>query len=682
MTIVSTQTILHFSLGPVQAFVGQARRTRDLWAGSFLLSWLAGQAMRAIERGEFGTIDVPDIGTDVLYRALSGQGGNPRVGSLPNRFRAVIVGDGNAAGEAARQAIQQKWTALADLVWDTFIKEAAVHGGPTGGGTKAIWDRQIAHLWDMVWVVGESQSAAEDVAWLDARKNWRTWSPPPEPGDHCMLMGDWQEISGFVRARAGERKQQDEFWRTVRETVAERVYGTATTIELGETERLCAPALVKRLFPVLFAQRIGAAAKATEIIGFVPCGPVEPQHQADTVRTWRSTAHISATPWLRRIVREYEDQCDKYVDKVKNLADANGARGVIIAERGHALPGIPHEIGELDGRLFYEDSLLQKDSRSWGRPLNDPDQGMALRRQLAQHLAELQRDTGPRGLGRQLKAATKASPFFAILLMDGDNMGKLIGSGTKVSDALANFAKAAAAHRGDHVTIYAGGDDYLGLFPLPDVIDAAMALRRSYLDAFRGRVSEEAVVAASISAAIIFAPYDGPLTQLIREGHRLLDEVAKDANGRDSLAVSVLKSSGEMATWVSKWGDGEQNAAALAALATNMAEDPEHSSSYIYKLDRLYGDYYRGRNLKENEKQRLEKILLAERLVGRDINETKLDEAKGQRDAVLAACLTKGTRGSTSFERFSLAGAFIARFLADNGFVERERGPRIQEKAA
>ena len=34
--------ILHISIGPVQKFVGQARRTRDLWAGSFLLSWMAG----------------------------------------------------------------------------------------------------------------------------------------------------------------------------------------------------------------------------------------------------------------------------------------------------------------------------------------------------------------------------------------------------------------------------------------------------------------------------------------------------------------------------------------------------------------------------------------------------------------------------------------------------------------
>ena len=40
---------LHFAIGPVQSFVGQARRTRDFFAGSFLLSWLAAVAMREVQ---------------------------------------------------------------------------------------------------------------------------------------------------------------------------------------------------------------------------------------------------------------------------------------------------------------------------------------------------------------------------------------------------------------------------------------------------------------------------------------------------------------------------------------------------------------------------------------------------------------------------------------------------------
>ena len=37
---------LDLSIGPVQSFVAQSRRTRDLWGSSYLLSYLAAHAMR------------------------------------------------------------------------------------------------------------------------------------------------------------------------------------------------------------------------------------------------------------------------------------------------------------------------------------------------------------------------------------------------------------------------------------------------------------------------------------------------------------------------------------------------------------------------------------------------------------------------------------------------------------
>ncbi|MCX7597872.1 MAG: hypothetical protein N2512_03250, partial [Armatimonadetes bacterium] len=39
---------VHIFFGPVQEFVSEARRTRDLWVGSWLLSYLAGQAMHCL----------------------------------------------------------------------------------------------------------------------------------------------------------------------------------------------------------------------------------------------------------------------------------------------------------------------------------------------------------------------------------------------------------------------------------------------------------------------------------------------------------------------------------------------------------------------------------------------------------------------------------------------------------
>ena len=71
---MSEHRVFHFTLGPVQGFVSQARRTRDLWAGSFLLSYLSGHAMKAIiDAG--GTIVFPKVSeadtiTDPLLAAI------------------------------------------------------------------------------------------------------------------------------------------------------------------------------------------------------------------------------------------------------------------------------------------------------------------------------------------------------------------------------------------------------------------------------------------------------------------------------------------------------------------------------------------------------------------------------------------------------------------------------------
>lgn len=56
---------LMFQIGPVQEFIAQARSTRDLWSGSYLLSWLMAHAIKAL---------TDRIGPDaVLYPFLRAQ---------------------------------------------------------------------------------------------------------------------------------------------------------------------------------------------------------------------------------------------------------------------------------------------------------------------------------------------------------------------------------------------------------------------------------------------------------------------------------------------------------------------------------------------------------------------------------------------------------------------------------
>src|SRR5579885_582405 len=105
--------------------------------------------------------------------------------------------------------------------------------------------------------------------------------------------------------------------------------------------------------------------------------------------------------------------------------------------------------------------------------------------------------------------------------MDGDRVGALLrDQESDVTKGLASFSSqvdAAVRQHGGN-TIYAGGDDVL-------------ALRQAY----RGAFAE--IPAATVSAALVFAHFHVPLRHVLREARRQLDEVAKEGNGRDSLAV-------------------------------------------------------------------------------------------------------------------------------------------------
>ncbi|GJM77136.1 hypothetical protein HMSSN036_93520 [Paenibacillus macerans] len=57
---VAERKLMLFSIGPVQDFIAQARRTGDLWFGSFLLSRLSRAAAEAF-RGKNGIIVYPHI---------------------------------------------------------------------------------------------------------------------------------------------------------------------------------------------------------------------------------------------------------------------------------------------------------------------------------------------------------------------------------------------------------------------------------------------------------------------------------------------------------------------------------------------------------------------------------------------------------------------------------------------
>ncbi|MHB1654317.1 MAG: Cas10/Cmr2 second palm domain-containing protein, partial [Desulfitobacteriaceae bacterium] len=152
----------------------------------------------------------------------------------------------------------------------------------------------------------------------------------------------------------------------------------------------------------------------------------------------------------------------------------------------------------------------------------------------------------------------KPSAFYAMLLMDGDRLGAMLQEkedmGKPVSEALAHFAEhveeKVLLHSG--FLIYAGGDDVLAMLPVEGALQAAIDLRIAYQQAFQKIFGKESI--ATISAAIIFAQHTLPLRDVLAQAHHVLDQVAKEECGRDSLAVQILRSSGPGFRWSAPWG--------------------------------------------------------------------------------------------------------------------------------
>ena len=182
-------------------------------------------------------------------------------------------------------------------------------------------------------------------------------------------------------------------------------------------------------------------------------------------------------------------------------------------------------------------------------------------------------------------------PFYALLLADGDRLGRLVDTlgGDAVGAALARFTEQApdivSGH--DGVTVYAGGDDVLAMLSVEPAVDCAGKLAESYRASFHVHES------ATLSAAVVLAQARVPLRSVIEEARRLLDDVAKEGNGRNSLAVGVLKSSGRHCQWVSSWNRGLPGGDTVPALDAldeltrqfrTADTEPGLSGSLVYRL--------------------------------------------------------------------------------------------------
>ena len=535
---------LDFSIGPVQGFVSQSRRTRDLWGSSYLLAFLSAHAMHGAAKAG-AEIAQPVVKDDPLYRWVAGNplrtDDPPRLGSLPNHFVAKVDGDAVQVAKAATDAFNSAWKRAHEAVWERFV----AHACPMGNDTQAIWNRQAGAFWEIMWTA----APWDDPGQFARRKHWRGQVRPAEPGDKCTIMHDLQELSGHVRTH--HRRDQDEFWARVRQRVG--------TLDIRDNERLCAIALVKRLLPKVAQAGLGWEVDASR---------------------WPSTVYVAAIPWIRRVATAIPQRAAEYAEHVRRCAS-----DVL------AMPRPPFDLStpaagdfpKLDANYLRREFVADERLCS----LRD-DVELAARENLA-------------GLLKAIYDNERLGPppsFYALLLADGDRLGQLLGQAgaETVSNALKDFTNDVpnVVREHDGVTVYAGGDDVLAMLPLAPALACAQALSDAYRKAFAGTKGAKA---ATLSAAVVFAHVRLPLGQVLGRAHRLLDDVAKEGNGRDSLGVEVLKPGGPYCQWVTTWTRHDAPGSPRAVdqldglvkqLEANQ-QKPSLSSALVYRIRDVLG---------------------------------------------------------------------------------------------
>lgn len=650
----------HFTLGPVQGFVAQARRTRDFWAGSFILSWLAAVAIKAVKH-QGGEIQFPHA--DENYMAwLVGKGKKgtePKQGSIPNRFKSLVAAvDPNTFNpDAVVDAVQEAWQALADKVWEEDL------GLPSDSPAVTIWERQIPNFWDMSWVITPD---ATDSSALDKRKNWRSYTPPNEPGVKCAMMDGWQELSGEA---SPNRKAMEVFWKAIRDNGKQGMKS-----DLRKNEALCAMAFVKRRFSRHFAKINHPMKQGWQLKGW------------KVQSTIPSVTYMAAVHWLEQalqkaqpdVLHTFHDAAAKLTGEEYGEWDSNI----------HCLEELPQSkefkhLRSLDGNVFFKNMLENK------RVFEDEKQAETVKKAL-------------KAVNDSAKIEP-VSPFYAILLMDGDSLGSHMSNSElhySITQGLADFTQdvpdIVKQHSG--FLIYAGGDDVLAILPLEDAIPCAAALRVHYLACFNGTGKPEdkekrLPIPTTLSGAIEFAHIKTPLTSVLKDAHHLLDEVAKDGRGRDALAIRVWKPGGMQVEWAQPWAvalnahTGKTYLEAIVETFQNIKEDQEQfSNKFFYKIRERFAllnpDKTTGQSSILSNDQASSLMAMEYLNSGKsDLSSIKnaqerLDKAKDRVRPLLKQCRPvirnkdKNTEQWESSPRLEADGALLVRFLAQKG-VER-----------
>jgi CRISPR-associated protein Cmr2 len=450
--------LLTISIGPVQDFIATARRSRDLWFGSWLLSELSKAAANYIHENS-GELIFPS--RDGLSAALKKNSSFIVVNKL---VAEISVNDVSPYCSQVYGTIRDR---LAEIKNDAFadLKKLTINGKEAIRWKEA--DEQLNSLVEFYWAA--------------------------VPFDQSNYKHTRNKVEALLAARKVTRNFDPVTWganvpKSSLDGLRESVIGKAVFDQLDD--------------PKLTSQDRAKIEKRYGVRGKEQLSGVDllkrhgkPQKDGEGIDSFFSTSHVAAIPVLNRL-QDKSGGCHKKRGEALEdfILDLTKALGIGSTSDFKEQLGHVHLKATLKAQkcfggheLLYDGRILfaQRFRELFPKNLSEPDKERLkdAKRGVRDFIAALNEKDLPR--------VTEPLPYYAILHGDGDRMGAVIdheaGSGPaqhqKLSRALSEFAghvKSLVEERHEGSCVYSGGDDVLALLPLHTALDCA----RDLADAF------------------------------------------------------------------------------------------------------------------------------------------------------------------------------------------------------
>ncbi len=695
-----------FSITPVQPFIAKARKLRDYWSGSVLLSYLAFEGIRWI---------IENLGPDhVVYPSLVDQPlvaeylkkkwkvngkfmsklwekHDKTIANFPNKFLFFVPFDKmEQIGEEIVKHIKSEWKNLTDIVYKKLIKQTNIQeDSDEAKYLLGLFERQNENYWDMQWSV-------------------------------VRLVGE-KEIGkvGKLLAESAYKNQVDVlkiFNEIIKDKTNYEKAGKGVLYSVSHSLVQSALAAQKSIKKIEREEEPGEKCQM--------CGEFEVLHDREYKK------YISAKEYSENL-KDFWRDINKYWKSDADFNENERLCSVCLTKRiiGEALRenGVDHILNSAFKNADSFPSTTMVALYDYYKRENIDD--MQKRKEIAQALFENKAD--------KYKDIKDRDKYYAILIMDGDKMGDLINGKTTgstwksimhpdiikrledsdfdakyskswqkiykdypkrlltpsihaaISESLGDFAiygvssiikKLIKEYEGR--LVYAGGDDVCAIMPVDKVLEAAYKIQEYYKSSFRiineeggskeikevfelksGKLSvnlgkgESDNDKISISAGILICHHKENLSEMIKRAHSLLDKKAKDEAGRNACAIELRKRSGGSRYFVRKWNNSVWDEFRKVGKAIKGNKKEGISASLVYRLEMFRDGVEAMLKSEDSDKTKMLDKFFEKQIERSQINVDELEMAKVIRNISIVV-------DNTGKLKFKPDGLIVAAFMA------------------